>query len=119
MKNDSNRIDEIIERLESLQLEMSSLTTELRTLRSPVRVPAERVISNGFASNVSDTQSQDSDASPFAHGIKEGDKVIIVNNYRGQRGTIGVAAVVNATWVTLIDDSGNIYKQKYHNLRLI
>jgi len=119
MKGNDNRIDEIINRLESLQLEMGSLTAELRSMREHTRVRADHVASSNLVNGASRIRQQSSAVAMFEHGLKAGDDVVITNNYKGQRGICGKVIHVTGTWITLRDDSGKLYKRKYSNVRSI
>lgn len=103
---DIDRISNIINRLSELSIESSVLTQELRTLNQD--------------SGISRTRTRGGGTTPtFAHGLEVGDRVVIQNNYRQQKGTIGVVTKIGRSQVVLTDSNGNEYKRKHSNLRTI
>lgn len=103
---DTDRITEIINRLEALTIETTTLTTELRQLHLQTGATVSEPIGQ-FPLRVE----------TFAHGITVGDKVVITNNYKFQRGVIGTAVRVGETTIVLVDSAGREYQRKYTNVR--
>jgi ATP-dependent exoDNAse (exonuclease V) alpha subunit len=104
MTDREQRISDIINRLESLTLEANGLVQQLQELRKPDNDPGRK--------------EKDKNESP-SNDFKEGEKVIITNNYRGKRGTIGTVTHTTKKQVTLEDDSGKSYIRKYTNVSRI
>ena len=51
--------------------------------------------------------------------VKVGDTVQIINNYRGQHGTIGTVLKVTRKQVVLVDSQGHTYRQAKRNIQVL
>lgn len=100
------RIQEIIERLDSLTLEANTLTKELRTLTS--------------AQEDEDKPEAKQKVYPagFLHDFRRGDRVKITNTYKGNKGKKGTVTSVTKTQVTLIDSDGETHTRRFSNVQL-
>jgi hypothetical protein len=113
----SNRLSEIIQRLERIALETKDLTKELRELQQRDGRSARRTQeppTPGLARTTIRTSTQDK-----LHEFEEGQAVIITNAYGNQQGTRGTIRNTTRTTISLVDETGRLHTRKYTNIRLI
>jgi hypothetical protein len=103
-KEEDQRTQEIVTRLEALSIETNKLLTELRGVHQPV----QQSVNTSIPVQTGQTRP---------HQFRTGDRVIIANNYLRQRNIQGRVIYTTAQRVTLIDDQGNRYTRKPTNLR--
>jgi hypothetical protein len=101
------RITDIINRLDSLTLEVNALTQELKTL-----IGRDESRARAYVTTKEDKETND-------HNFKEGKTVIIRNGYQGLKGTVGTVTHTTKTQVTLLDRSGKSHRRKYTNVNRI
>lgn len=111
MADEDQRISEIIDRLDLLTIEASTLTGELRELRNRRERSNQRAAQREVP--------RQTRAETFDHGFVSGDEVVITNLCQGFRGTRGTVTNVTQTYVTLRDATGRLYTRKYTNVRKI
>jgi hypothetical protein len=100
-KDQSQRTNDIIDRLEALSIETNELVTELRRRE---QLPQAAVVTPTSVRTKS-------------HGFVVGDRASITNNYLRQRNIQGHVIYATAQRVTIIDAQGNRYTRKPTNLR--
>jgi hypothetical protein len=105
MTDNDRRISDIVDKLESLSLETTALTRELRELKAP------NDTNNNTVTNPNPS---------YPHNFVIGNRVIIRNGYLvGKRGTIGAVTDTTKTRITLRDDTGNWQTRKYTNIGIV
>jgi hypothetical protein len=99
------RVSDIVDRLSSLTLEANLLTHELRELGrtsgDPTHTPNEE---------------EEKKSNPTTNDFEKGEKVVITNGYRGNKGTTGTVTHVTRTQVTFKDNSGKKHVRKFTNV---
>jgi hypothetical protein len=102
-------------------IEITRLTNRLRALT--VEAAARTAEANALAGVICELQRQrQSPTRRLARGgetIVTGDTVRITNNYKGQRGTIGVVTHATRARVTLLDGYGILHTRARNNVSRI
>lgn len=111
-----NNIQDIINRLEELSIESGALLIELRRARLRERQLDQQPLEDQRTRAVHPV-TPPRQASTFPHGFELGDKVVITNNYLGQRNTRGHVSYITEQRVTIVDAHGQRYTRKPTNLR--
>jgi hypothetical protein len=99
MSGESERISEIINRLDAITLETSTLTQELKAIHR-------------HNSRTAHTQA----GAASVHNYREGDEVVITNKYRDEKGTRGIIIYTTKTQITIIDGEGRQHTRKHTNV---
>jgi hypothetical protein len=112
----SNRLTEIIQRLELISLETKSLTRELRELQQRDERDARRA--NGRATQDTTRSARAPDRSVL-HSFETGQPVEITNAYGYLQGTRGIVTHATRTKINIVDSTGRTHTRKYNNVRLL
>jgi len=109
--NKEEKINQIIDQLETLSLESVRLTKELKALQVTTSNTKKKAKVTTRANPIQVKYSRDN---PY----NIGDEVEITNNYRRQKGITGVITHVSRKQVKLTSVSGQEYSRAFKNVTL-
>jgi chromosome segregation ATPase len=112
----SNRLSEIIQRLEHISLETTELTKELKELQQRDERDARRA--NTLSAQHRAIRTTQAPKRSELHNFKQGQAVEITNDYGDLKGTRGVITNATRTRVTIIDNAGRSHTRKFNNIKL-